>query len=103
MTQKTAKTSEETNVFTSTKFQSSQRHPTVDAYSMSDLWGISVTQAVLSLKSTTQKKIRSALLSLARRYRVDRMFGQKMFNAHVYTDTMDARVASIHGNQVFVY
>ena len=26
------------------------------------------------------------------------MFGQKMFNAHVYTDTMDARVASIHGN-----
>ena len=26
------------------------------------------------------------------------MFGQKMFNAHVHTDTMDARVASIHGN-----
>ena len=32
------------------------------------------------------------------------MFGQKMFNAHVYTDTRDAIVASIHGNiygQVF--
>ena len=27
------------------------------------------------------------------------MFGQKRFNAHVYTDTMDARVASIHGNR----
>ena len=27
------------------------------------------------------------------------MFGQKMFNAHVYTDTMDTRVASIHGNR----
>ena len=27
------------------------------------------------------------------------MFGQKMFNAHVYTNTMDARVTSIHGNR----
>ena len=27
------------------------------------------------------------------------MFGQKTFNDHVYTDTMDARVASIHGNR----
>ena len=32
------------------------------------------------------------------------MFDQKMFNGHMYTETMDARVASIHGNiygQVF--
>ena len=43
--------------------------------------------------------MRSTLLPLARRYRVDRMFGQKMFNAHVYIDTMDARVTSIHGNR----
>ena len=34
-----------------------------------------------------------------RRYRVDRMFGQKMFNAHVYRDAMDTRVTSIHGNK----
>ena len=27
------------------------------------------------------------------------MFGQKFFNAHVYTDTIDAIVASIHGNR----
>ena len=27
------------------------------------------------------------------------MFGQKMFNAHVYMNTMDSRVASIHGNR----
>ena len=27
------------------------------------------------------------------------MFGQKMFNAHVYMDTMNSRVASIHGNR----
>ena len=72
---------------------------TVDAYSLSDWWGISVAQAVLSLKATTRKYAQSALLTLAWRYRVDRMFGQKIFNANVYTDTMDAGVASIHGNR----
>ena len=99
MKQTIAKTSEETNMFTPTTFQSSQRHSTVDASSLSDRWGISVAQAALTLKATAQKYVRSALLSLARRYRVDCMFGQKMFNAHMYTDTMDARVASFHGNR----
>ena len=27
------------------------------------------------------------------------MFGQKIFNAHVYTDTIYDRVTSIHGNR----
>ena len=104
MKQTIAKISEETNVFTPTNVQSSQLHLTVDASSLSDRWGISVAQAALTLKSTTQKYVRSALLPLARRYRVDRMFGQKMFNARMYTDSMDVIVASIHGNiyvQVF--
>ena len=99
MKQTIANNSEETNMFTPTTFQSSQRHSTVDAYPLSDWWGISVAQAALTLKATTQKYGRSALLPLARKYRVDRMFGQKIFNAHVYTNTMDARVASIHGNR----
>ena len=99
MKQAIVKNSEETNVFTPTNFQSSQLHLTVDAYSLSDQWVISVAQAALTLKSTTQKYVRSALLPLARGYRVYRMFGHKMFNTHVYTDTMDARVASIHGNR----
>ena len=94
-----AKNIEETNVFTPTTFQSSQRHSTLDASSLSERSGISVAKAALTLKATTQKYVRSALLSLARRYRFDCMFGQKMLNAHVYTDTMDARVASIHGNR----
>ena len=55
--------------------------------SLSDRWVISVAQAALTLKATTQKYVRSTLLPLSRRYRVDRMFGQKIFNAHVYTDT----------------
>ena len=94
-----AKNSEKINIFTPTTFQLSQRHSTVDASSLSDRWGISVAQAALTLKATPQKYVRSALLPLAWGYRVDRMFGQKIFNAHVYTDTMDDRVASIHGNR----
>ena len=99
MKQTIANDSKEKNMFTPTTFQSSQRHLTVDESSLSNWWGISVAQATLTLKATTQKYVRSALLPLAQQYRVDRMFGQKMFNAHVYTNTMDARVASIHGNR----
>ena len=53
---------EETNLFTPTTFQSSQRYSTVDSSSLSDRWGISVAQAALTLKATTQKYVRSALL-----------------------------------------
>ena len=58
MKQTIAKTSEETNMFTPTTFQSSQRHSTVDASSLSDQWGISVAQAALTLKATTRKYVR---------------------------------------------
>ena len=66
MKQTIAKNTEETEVFTQTTFQSSQRHSMVDASSLSDRWVISVAQAVFTLKATTQKYIRSALLPLAR-------------------------------------
>ena len=52
-------------MFTPTTFQSSQRHSNVDAYSLSDRWGISVAQATLIIKASTQKYVRSSLLPLA--------------------------------------
>ena len=58
-------------MFTPTTFQSSQRHSNVDAYSLSDRWGISVAQTALTLKASTQKYVRSALLPLAQQYRVE--------------------------------
>ena len=48
-------------MFTPTTFQSSQRHSKVDAYSLSDRWGISVAQATLIIKASTQKYVRSSL------------------------------------------
>ena len=95
----TTKVNHDDELFAPMTFQSSQRHSSVNAGTLSERWGISVAQAALTLKATTQKYVRSALLPLARRYRVDRMFGQRSFKAHVYTDTMDARVQSIHGNR----
>ena len=71
----------------------------MDAAKLGERWGISVRQAALTLKATTQRYIRWALMPLSRRYIVDRMFVQKTFNAHVYTDTMNARVKLIHGNR----
>ena len=71
-------------------FASKQRHLTVDAATLGESWGISIAQAALTLKATTKKYMQSALLLLARRYRLDHMFGKKIFNACVYTDTTDA-------------
>ena len=80
---------EQEELTASKKFSSKQRHLAVDAATLGEHWGINIAQAALILKATNQKYMRSALLPLDRRYRVDHMFGQKTFNAHVYTDTMD--------------
>ena len=90
---------EQEELTASKKFSSKQRHLAVDAATLGEHWGICIAQAALILKATNQNYMRSALLPLARRYRVDHMFGQKTFNAHVYTDTIDDRVKSIHENR----
>ena len=69
------------------------------AATLSERRVISVAQAALTLKAKTKKYMRSALFILAQKYKVDSIFGQKLINAHVYTDTMDVRLASIHGNR----
>ena len=63
-------------------------------------------QAILTLKNTTQRFLRSALLPLGRRYRADRMFERKTLTGKWSTDTMDGRVKSLMGNryaQVFAH
>ena len=80
-------------------FLSSERHTNTTAEDLSKRWSISVAQAALTLKSTNQILKRSALMPLSRRYRADRMFGVKKLNCMMATDTLDARVKSIHGQQ----
>ena len=80
-------------------FLSSERHKNTTAEDLSERWSISVAQATLTLKATTQRLKRSALMPLSRRYRADRMFGVKRLNCMMATDTLDAGVKSIHGQQ----
>jgi hypothetical protein len=58
-------------------FQSSDRHSDVTPNDLSERWGISIATATKTLKKTTQKFLRSAVLPLARRYRADRVFVRK--------------------------
>ena len=61
-------------------FLSSERHTNTTAEDLSKRWSISVAQAALTLKATTQRLKRFALMPLSRRYRADRMFGVKRLN-----------------------
>ena len=78
---------------------SSERHTNTTAEDLSKRWSISIAQVALTLKATTQRLKRSALMPLSRRYRTDRMFGGKRLNCMMATNTLDSRVKSIHGQQ----
>ena len=80
-------------------FRSDERHATVDANELSERWGIGLKQAKQTVKATTQRGVRSALLPLSRRYRADRMFELKRLRQDMYTDTLDGRCKSMDGNR----
>ena len=80
-------------------FQSSARHTDVSPQQLSERWGVSLTTASKTLKKTTQKFLRSAILPLSRRYRTDRVFTRKTLSGDWSTDTMDGRCKSLDGNR----
>ena len=71
-------------------FLSSKRHSITTPEDLSKRWGLSLAQAALTLKATTQRLTRSALMPLARRYRADRMFDVRQIHGTMSTDTMDS-------------
>ena len=80
-------------------FSSKGRHADVSPEDLSQRWHISVSQAAQTLKKTTQKFLRSAILPLSRRYRSDRMFDRKTLSGEWATDTFDGRCKSLDGNR----
>ena len=80
-------------------FQSTNRHTDVNPQQLSERWGISVNTAAHTLKHTTQKFLRCAILPLSRRYRADRVFTRKTLSGDWSTDTMDGRGKSLDGNK----
>ena len=93
-----------TDVPSTNVFQSSERHSDVSPEALSERWCISLKAATNTLKKTTQRFLRSAVLPLSRRYRTDMLFKCKTLRGQWSTDTMDGRCKSLDGNhyaQVF--
>ena len=80
-------------------FISSKRHTNTTAEDLSEVWGISVQQAQMTLDASTQNHVRSAIMPLSRRYRVDRMFEPLRLRCEVATDTMHMRSVGLHGDR----
>ena len=85
-------------------FQSTERKQKVSAADNSERWFIGLQQAANTIKATTQRLLRSAIIPLARRYSADRMYERPRFRGVVYMDTLNGKVTSLDGNmyaQVF--
>ena len=77
-------------------FQSTGRHTDTQHEYLSQRWHISVSQAIKTLKHTTHKLLRSAIIPLSRRYWSDQMFDWKTLSGKWSTDTMDRRSKTIY-------
>ena len=80
-------------------FHSKARKTSVDPRDLAEKWGISFAKAAKTLKATTQRMLRSALLPLSRRYRADRMFERPRIKGTMYSDTYIGNVVSLDGNR----
>ena len=80
-------------------FISKERHPAISSEQLSERWNIGLKNARQTLKVTTQRGVRSAILPLSRRYRTDRMYNQrKLRNQKFYTDTLIGKFNSLTNN-----
>jgi hypothetical protein len=80
-------------------FRSNERHSAVTPEILSERWSIGLAQAKQTIKVTTQRGVRSAILPLSRRYRTDRMYSQKRLRGQrFYTDTLIGKYKSLTNN-----
>ena len=77
-------------------FLSKNRYFSKTAEDLSERWRLSIYQAALTLKATTQNLTRSAIMPLTQRYRAYRIFDVRRIHGTKSTDTKDARYQSIH-------
>ena len=80
-------------------FISKERHPRVTPEDLSERWGSGLTNATNTIRVTTQKETRSAILPLRRRYRADRVFERPLLREQLSTDIMDGSHKSLDGNR----
>ncbi|KAI2496598.1 Reverse transcriptase (RNA-dependent DNA polymerase) [Fragilaria crotonensis] len=79
-------------------FVSTERHVKVSAELLADRFGIGPKRAQRTLRVTTQRGVRSAILPIGRRYRADRVFGVKRLSGKFATDTAYGKFKSLRAN-----
>lgn len=79
-------------------FVRDERHMKVTAEMLAEKFGISIPRAQRTLRVTTQRGVRSAILPISRRYGADRMFAIRRLNGKFATDTAYGKVNSLRGN-----
>jgi len=79
-------------------FASGSRKTDISAASLAERWCIGLETAKKTLKNTTQRMLRSALLPLSRRYKADRIFRLPRLGGEWFTDTVFVPVKSSDGN-----
>ena len=77
---------------------SGERKSDVTAEGLAERWFIGLEAARKTLKSTTQRLVRSALLPMSRRYKADRIFRLPRLDGEWYTDTLFPDTKSHDGN-----
>jgi hypothetical protein len=80
-------------------YVSTERHNKVSAEKLADLWGIGLKRAHATMRATTQRGVRSAILPLSRRYRADRAYNVKRLESRFATDTLWAEEKSLNQNK----
>ena len=79
-------------------FVSTERHVKVSAELLADRFGIGPKRAQRTLRVTTQRGVRSAILPIGRRYRADRVFEVKRLSGKFATDTAYGKFKSLRSN-----
>ena len=79
-------------------FTSTERHNTLGADTVAELWCIDTKKAQDTLKVTTQNRIRSVILPICWQYRADRMYNLKHLHNNFATDTLWEEIKSLHQN-----
>ena len=75
------------------------RNFSTTAEDLKERWGLSIYLAALTLKATTLKLTRSAIVPPAQISRADRTFEVRRINGKMSTNTMDARCQLIHNEK----
>ena len=79
-------------------FVSHERHTKVTADSLADRFCVGTERAKNTIRVTTQRGVRSAILPISRRYRADRYLTMKRLQGKFATDTAFATIKSLRGN-----